>query len=61
MRLGVDTVKPDVHVIRFVSRAVGRRVSEAESVRGLEDAAKQLGLRANILDWSVWEHERALS
>lgn len=58
MRLGVDTVKPDVHVVRFVSRAVGRPVSEAESVQGLEDAARQLGVRANILDWSIWEHER---
>jgi len=58
MRLGVDTVKPDVHVVRFVSRAVGRPVSEAESVQGLEVAAKQLGVRANILDWSVWERER---
>lgn len=59
MRLGVDAVKSDVHVVRFVSRAVGRPVSEAESIQGLEDAAKQLGVRAIILDWSVWERERA--
>jgi hypothetical protein len=59
MRLGVETVKPDVHVLRFVARAVGRPVSESEAVEGLEEAAKRLGVKANILDWSIWEYERS--
>jgi len=58
MRLGVETVKPDVHVLRFVARAAGRPVSEAEAVEGLEEAARRLDIKANLLDWSIWEHER---
>jgi hypothetical protein len=61
MRQGVDTVKPDVHVRRFVEAAVGRRVSDAEVVTLVEDAAKVLGLRAAELDWSIWESQRRLS
>ena len=30
MRLGVDTVKPDVHLRRFVERVTGHPVSDAE-------------------------------
>jgi hypothetical protein len=58
MRLGVETVKPDVHVLRFVSRAIGRSVSDMEAIAGLEEAARRLGVKANVLDWSIWERER---
>jgi hypothetical protein len=61
MRQGVDTVKPDVHVRRFVEAAVGRRVSDTEVVRLVEDAAQALGLRAAELDWSIWESQRRAS
>jgi hypothetical protein len=30
LRLGVDTVKPDVHILRFVSDAIGRKASRKE-------------------------------
>ena len=59
MRLGVETVKPDVHVLRFVRDAIGRPVNEAEAVAALEQVARRLGVRANLLDWSIWEHERS--
>ncbi len=58
MRLGVETVKPDVHVTRFVERAIGRRSSEQEAVDGLVAVASRLGVPANLLDWSIWEFER---
>jgi len=32
MRMGVDTVKPDVHVLRFVSAAIGRTATQADAV-----------------------------
>src|SRR5213593_3553545 len=35
MRMGVDTVKPDIHVLRFVSSAIGRTASQDEAVAGL--------------------------
>lgn len=59
MRQGVDTVKPDVHVRRFVEQAVGRRVTDVEVVAAVERAAPLVGKRAYELDWSIWEWSRA--
>jgi hypothetical protein len=59
MRQGVDTVKPDVHVHRFVESAIGRRLSDAETVQVVSAAARRLGWKAAELDWSIWEHGRA--
>lgn len=58
MRQGVDTVKPDTHVRRFVEAAIGRRAPDAEVVTLVEDAAHQLSLPAAELDWRIWEHQR---
>ena len=60
MRLGVETVKPDVHILRFVSDAIGRPVNDLEAVEALEEVAKRLDLSARTLDWSIWEYQRAL-
>jgi hypothetical protein len=54
MRLGVDTIKPDVHVLRFVSSAIGRRVSQDDAVTSLEIIARRLGTSARTLDGSIW-------
>ena len=54
MRLGVDTIKPDVHVLRFASAAIGRRVTQHEAVTSLEEVARRLGISARTLDGSVW-------
>lgn len=59
MRLGIETVKPNVHIVRFVSTAVGRSVTENEAIAGLVQAASAMGLKANLLDWSVWESQRS--
>ena len=58
MRQGVDTVKPDVHVRRFAEDAVGRALTDAEVVEGVERAAVQLGLTALEFDWRIWEWSR---
>jgi hypothetical protein len=58
MRMGVDTVKPDVHVLRFVSGAIGRNATQAEAVDGLTDVAARLGGAARDLDWSVLEYQK---
>ena len=60
MRLGVETVKPDVHILRFVSDAIGRPVNELEAVDGLERVARRLDLSPRTLDWSIWEYQRSL-
>jgi hypothetical protein len=36
---------------------VGRPVSEADAVQGLQDVAKRIEVTASILDWSIWGHE----
>jgi hypothetical protein len=53
MRQGVETVKPDVHVRRFVEAALGRPLADACVVEAVERAAKKLGLQANALDWAI--------
>jgi hypothetical protein len=58
MRMGVDTVKPDVHVLRFVSAAIGRNASQTDAVEGLTEVASRLGVPARDLDWSVLEHQK---
>jgi hypothetical protein len=60
MRLGVETVKPDVHILRFVAGAIGRPVNELEAIEALEEVARQLDLSPRTLDWSIWEYQRAL-
>jgi len=61
MRMGVDTVKPDVHVLRFVSAAIGRNATQAEAVEGLTEAAARLGVPARDLDWSVLGYQKSLA
>lgn len=58
MRQGVDSVKPDVHVRRFATGAVGRGLSDADVVEVVTKAAYQLGLKAHELDWAIWEASR---
>ncbi len=55
MRLGVETVKPDVRLRRFVERAVGRGVTDSEIVEGVTEAARWLGTTPRQLDWAIWE------
>ena len=55
MRLGVETVKPDVRLRKFVEAVVGRAVSDNEIVEAVTQAAAHLGLSARQLDWSIWE------
>jgi hypothetical protein len=58
MRVGVDTVKPDTHVKRWLQMVAGRSFSDDETVYVLEKAARECGRKAYELDWSIWEHQR---
>lgn len=58
MRLGVDTVKPDVHIRNFVEPIVGHPVSDDELVRVIERAAPEIGMTPRELDASIWEYQR---
>ncbi len=58
MRQGVETVKPDVHLMNFVKSIVHHSVTKDELVGVLEKVAKELGLKAYELDWKIWEYEK---
>jgi hypothetical protein len=58
MRQGVETVKPDVHLVHFVKSLILHSFTESELVTTLEKAAKELGLKAHELDWKIWEYEK---
>ncbi len=58
MRLGVETVKPDVRLRRFVEGAVRRRVSDSEIIEAITEAARRLGLSPRQLDWAIWQAGR---
>ncbi len=59
MRQGIDTIKPDVHVHNFVKRAIGRFLSDAETVAVLESIAQDMGIRAVQLDSMIWTYQRS--
>jgi hypothetical protein len=55
MRLGVETVKPDVRLHRFLADAIGRAASDSELVTSLIRVAELLHVTPRQLDWSIWE------
>ena len=58
MRQGVETIKPDIHLKRFVKSTIQRDIPELELVEVLEDVARQLKMKASHLDWAIWEYQR---
>jgi hypothetical protein len=55
MLFGAQTTKPDVHIIGFVSEAVGRKVTNIQALYLLERAARQANLPLRQLDIAIWE------
>lgn len=55
MLMGANTCKPDKHIMDYVSKALGRPVSNYEALRILEVAAKRLGISLRDLDTNIWE------
>lgn len=58
LRLGVDTVKADVHIMNFVSDAIGRKVSQEDAVSGLLEVANQTKRKASRLDAAIWHYQK---
>ena len=61
IRLGIDTVKPDVHVKKFVSDCIGRKVKDEETVEAVEVIARELKIPAFRLDAAIWLYQRDTS
>lgn len=55
MRLGTDTVKPDIWLRRFAEETVGHRISDTELIRAFTEAAHRAGKSARELDAAIWE------
>lgn len=52
---GVDTTKPDIYIIRFVSDLLNRNVSDLEAHALLEAACKREGLSVRAVDSYIWK------
>ena len=51
-----NSVKPDVHITRFVEGVLGYKPSKSKIVRLLQKAADILGIRPKQLDNSIWNY-----
>lgn len=50
LEFGVDTVKPDTHVLNVLEKEFGAKLSKAKAIRAAEEIAKIAGLRAREID-----------
>lgn len=58
LRCGVPTIKPDVWVLNFVERVIGRRPTERETVQAFVSLAPYLKVPLARLDKIIWTTER---
>lgn len=58
MLLGIPGFKTDRWTMKFVSRALGRKVTDNEARTLLLDAAEQMEVNPTDLDHAIWDHER---
>ena len=54
MLFGADTTKPDVHIRRFITEALNRKVSAYEVLALLTEASERLGLSVRGVDRAIW-------
>lgn len=59
MLVGVDGVKADVWVQRFVEAAIGRAPSSTEAQDLVVAVANELSVRASQLDHAIWDYQRS--
>jgi hypothetical protein len=57
MRVGVDTLKPDVHLRRFVRQVTGLGLKDDALVTILTRAAGALGVKAASLHAMIWHYQ----
>jgi hypothetical protein len=58
LRSGLPTVKPDLHVLNFVKRLIGRKPSQEEAVSALRIVADESGIEPFRLDSAIWHFQR---
>ena len=60
MLLGIQDVKADTMICRYLSRQLGRTVNSDEARGLLLRAAEDLGLEPSALDHAIWRFERGV-
>jgi len=55
MLFGAKTTKPDVHILRYVEKVIGRPPGQAEALYLLEEAAQGGGFDVRRVDVAIWE------
>ena len=58
MRLGIETLKPDERLHRFVETAIGHRASDSDVASAIAAAAAGLGVSPLQLHWSICQEMR---
>ena len=58
IRSGADSIKPDVWVINFVKRVIGKRLSEKVLVQTFKAIAPLLGETLETIDVTIWYFEK---
>lgn len=57
MLFGANTVKPDIYIIDFVKKAIGRNVSPIDTVHLLEEVGSKVGVKVRNIDTFIWERD----
>ncbi len=57
MRQGVESIKPDVWIHRFIRDALGYSLSDETAVAMLKEIALELDIKAYELDWRIWQYQ----
>lgn len=55
MLFGADTIKPDVHILRYLEDALGHPVAEGPAIYLVERVAARLNTSARGIDKAIWE------
>ena len=54
--LGVDSVKPDIHIKRSIFEGIGEKMSDKKTVLFIENVAKTMNITATALDYAIWKY-----
>lgn len=54
--LGVDSVKPDVHIKKSIFEGTKEKISDRKTVLFVEKAAKEMDVTATALDYAIWKY-----
>lgn len=58
LRMGVQAIKPDVWVLNFGERILGKRIPDEKLLNALMEIAPLVGVTPIDLDRTLWHHER---